>query len=330
MTAPVPIALLGSGPFAIPSFDAIVDRPDEAGVRVALVISQPDRPSGRGRKCQLTPVSAWAMQRGIELLRAEDVNDGLARLRLDELRVRHAVVIAFGQKLSPALLEGIAAINLHGSLLPRWRGAAPIQRSMMACDARVGVSVIEVSARMDAGLVFAQASTEPAPAEVSGELHDRLAHLGVEPLLASLAGLVRGGMAALGGKAQDESLSTRARKLSRADAWVDFAAPAAAVAARINGLSPWPGVDASMEGLPVKLLRARVGVGAVDGAPGIAPGTILADGSVACAIGSVAVLEVQCPGGRPCSLDSYRNGRRLAPLSRIACPQKPVAPSGGD
>ncbi len=301
------IALLGSGAFAIPSFEAIVQRAPSWPARVALVVSQPDRPAGRGREPQPTPVSAWAQGRGLELWRTEDVNEGAVRRRLDEHGVRFLVVIAFGQKLSSGLLEGIDAVNLHGSILPRWRGAAPIQRSLMEADSQVGVSVIAVTEKMDAGRVFAKAVTEPGPDETAGELHDRLAAIGVEPLLSTASGALQRGLSNLASEAQDESLVTRARKLSREDAFVDFAKPSRLVAARINGLSPWPAVDAVVDAHPIKILKAREVVGECGGA---LPGTVLAQGRVACAEGSIELLLVQAPGGRPCSFESFLNGRR--------------------
>lgn len=320
-TRPLPIALLGSGAFAIPSFEAILSRRAALGIEVALVVSQPDRPAGRGRECHLTPVSEWASARGVELCRAENVNEGAVRRRFDEVGIRHAVVIAFGQKLLPPLLEGVCSINLHGSLLPRWRGAAPIQRSLIAGDAQVGVSVIEVTARMDAGAILARAATPARDGETAGELHDRLAALGVEPLLSVVGTFASGGARVGTGTVQDESLASRARKLSRDEAWVSFSARAAAVASRINGLSPWPGVDASIDGNPLKLLRARV---AATSGVFEDPGRVLDDGTVACAQGSVELLEVQVPGGRACSFEAFRHGRALQRGATISSPRAPA------
>lgn len=315
-----PIGLMGSGAFAIPSFEAIAARAEGLGVSIALVVSQPDRPAGRGRGVQATPVSAWAKGRGLELLARDDVNDGVIRELLVASGVAHVVVIAFGQRLSEGLLSGVDAINLHGSLLPRWRGAAPIQRSLMEGDRRVGVSVIEVSPRMDAGLVYAQAVTEVGDRETAGELHDRLALVGVEPLVETLGRLVGGGRSSLGGIVQDEPIATRARKLSRADAYVDFSATAVRVAARINGLSPWPGVDAMLGDHPIKILRAcAVEMDTTDSPPG----TVLAEGGVACGAGAVELLEVQVPGGRACSLRAFLLGRRLG----VGCLVRSAPPS---
>ncbi|MSR44983.1 MAG: methionyl-tRNA formyltransferase [Phycisphaerales bacterium] len=308
------IALLGSGEFGVPSFEAIRVRSAELGVRIACVVSQPDRKAGRGQESHETPVSRWAITNGLRLIRSENVNEFTVRESIRGDAVRLLVVIAFGQRLGNELLEGVAAINLHGSLLPAWRGAAPIQRSLMAGDARVGVSVIEVAHRMDAGVIYATAEAEPMRGETAGELHDRLALVGVEPLLGVVAQWASTGLC---GRTQDDSKATHAKKLSRADAWVDFARTGAEVASRINGLSPWPGVDATIEGHPLKILRARVfDLGEQVAKPNGLPGEILPGGAVACAIGSVELLEVQPPGGRATTLAAFLNGRRLGRGSR--------------
>lgn len=297
------VALLGSGAFAIPSFTALVRA---QGIEIPLVVTQPDRPAGRGRSLEPTPVGAWAVGAGLEVFKPHDINDAES---LEILR-RHAIdalaVIAFGQKLSPALLKDRVACNLHGSLLPRWRGAAPIQRSVMADDPTVGVTVISIAERMDAGVIFAKAATEVGPSETSGDLHDRLAHLGVDPMVATIRALLLG--TALG-EAQDDSHATRAGKLSRADAWVDFTATARAVRARINGLSPWPGTDAQIVGdgkepQPIKLLRCR------ETAADLPPGRVSVSGVVGCGSDAVELLEVQLPGGRPMPLGDLMRGRR--------------------
>ncbi len=306
------VVLLGSGAFSVAPFEALRARAASIGIEIRLVVSQPDRPAGRGRIEQPTPVSAWANAHGLPLMRTADVNDAGELAKIQSLGAALFVVVAFGQKLSPSLLHGVGAINLHGSLLPAWRGAAPIQRSLMAGDARVGVSVIEVVERMDAGGVYATAETSPIQGETAGELHDRLALLGVDPLVRIVSQLVDGGCVA---QPQDESLVTRARKLTRADAWVDFTRTANEVSARINGLSPWPGVDAAIAVHPMRILRARVARECSD-TLAIA-GEILVDGSVACGSGSVELLEVQAPGGRAATLEAFLHGRRLCPGARV-------------
>jgi len=312
------VALLGSGAFAIPSFSALAAKP---GIEVPLVITQPDRPAGRGRVLEPTPVGAWAAREGLRVVKPEDINapewvELLVRERIDAI-----AVIAFGQKLSPAVLDGRVACNLHGSLLPRWRGAAPIQRSVMAGDDEVGVTVISIASRMDAGVVYARAATTIGPSETSGDLHDRLAQLGAPAMVAVVQGLLDG---TARGTTQDESLATRARKLSRADAWVDLRGTAREVCARINGLSPWPGTDCTIAGdghepMPIKLLRCR----AVDAS--LPVGSVAISGVVGCGEGAIDVLEAQVPGGKPMPLVDLMRGRRWSRATLASEPHAPAA-----
>ncbi|MFO0894925.1 MAG: methionyl-tRNA formyltransferase [Phycisphaerales bacterium] len=297
MSDPRPLVFFGSGAFGVPVLSRLAGRG-----QVALVVSQPDRQAGRGRAPTPTPVAAWALEHGLPLLRCQDAN---AESSLQAIRAAAPVafvVIAFGQKLLPALLEEPAgrprfAINLHGSLLPRWRGAAPIQRAVMEGDAEAGVTVISIAPRMDAGVVYGEARTLVGAAETSGEVHDRLAALGPDLVDDVLRRWWDAGRV-LAGAAQDESLATRARKLSKEDAWVDLAAPARLVAARLNGLQPWPGCDALLDGAPLRLCRASAFERLPQSAAHLPPGRLLPDGVLRCGDGAVQLLEVQSPGGR--------------------------------
>jgi len=329
----VPVVLLGSGAFAVAPFSALRTAAPELGLHVACVVSQPDRRAGRGQALAPTPVSAWALANGLPLERTDDASAGASLARIRGAGAALLVVVAFGQRLGQELLDGVAAVNLHGSLLPAWRGAAPIQRSLMAGDARVGVTVIGLADRIDAGAVFAEASTEPREAETAGELHDRLSVLGCAPLLDTvrrwraafdahsntpLRQRATRALESLGGVQQDERLVTRAAKLSRADAWVDFTAAARAVSARINGLSPWPGVDALVGQHALRILRARPAAGG--DAPNARAGEVTTAGSVACGRGAVELLEVQPPGGSVMSWDAFRRGRQIAAGAVVCCP----------
>jgi len=334
---PFRAALLGGGSFGLPTFRRI--RAGEVpGLEVGIVVSAPDRPSGRGLRTTATPVSQWARDAGLPLWCTADVNDHESRARIAEAGVQVLVIVSFGQKVGEALLADVAAFNLHGSLLPAWRGAAPVQRALMAGEREAGVSVIGIAQRMDAGPVFATASTEVGDTENAGELHDRLALLGADPMLGVLRALVerlRSMPGATGAQAmrslpmsvQDESRATRARKLSRADAFIDLTRPADLVRARINGLAPWPGCDATIivpgaAAIPVKVLRARV-VG--DGPPhaDAEVGRVTGDGVVKCGSGSVEVLEAQVPGAKAMSLAALLRGRRLAGCNGLALQSGP-------
>lgn len=322
------VVFLGAGAFGVPTLEALA----RAG-RVALVVSQPDREAGRGKRPTPTPISEFALAHGLPLLRTDDCNapEPSARIRgaaaEAAARAREAgrpqpggamVVIAFGQKLGPALLDGLFAINLHGSLLPRWRGAAPVQRALMEGDRVAGVSVISLAERMDAGLVYAEAPRAIGPRETAGELHDALAALGPDVVPAVLAQWMAGSAAPA---VQDESCATRARKLSRADAWVDLSMAASRVRSRVNGLNPWPGCAAEVDGRAIVLRRCEEVERDASAGPARPAGTLDADGTLWCGEGVVRILEVQPPGGKTMEFGAWARGARLsAPTMLTSAP----------
>jgi len=290
------VAFLGSGVLGVPTLDAL----HREGL-VGVVVSQPDRPAGRGRRLSPTPVSAWALSHDMPLVRTEDANAGDA-LEAVQACGGPLVVVAFGQKLGPSLIEGRPTVNLHPSSLPRWRGAAPIQRAMMAGEASIGVCAIAVSRRMDAGDVLDGFVAPVGASETAGELLDRVAAESVPMMCRVVRRLISGDAS---GRPQDEAVASRAAKLSKSDAWVDISASADAVRLRINGLQPWPGCVARVSGREVRLLRAGPAQGRGS------PGEILPDGAVACGHGAVMPLEVQSPGGRAMPWAEWLRGQRV-------------------
>ncbi len=317
------LIFFGSGEFGLPTFEHLASRHE-----IAAVVTQPDRPAGRRRRLTPTPVAAWADAAGFPVIRCGNVNEDALVARIAALRAKASVVIAFGQKLGQPLIAaaGEPVVNLHASLLPKYRGAAPINHAILAGERETGVSVISLASRMDAGLIYAQAATPIGPTETAGELHDRLALLGpavVEKVLADcLAGRLRG-------VPQDDTQATRAPRLSRADDRIDFTLPAEQVCRRILGLSPWPGVtvqwvDPSGRRGPVtlKLLRARAAPPHT-AAPGGPAGVVIeADERLVLGAGggAVEILEVQPEGGRPMSAAAFRQGHRIQPGDRFAPP----------
>lgn len=303
------ILFLGSGDFGLPTLEHL-----RATHELAAVVTQPDRPAGRQRRLTPTPIGQWALDHGVELHRHENVNEPAVVAQLSACRADAAVVIAFGQKLSPALIEGMAplVVNLHASLLPRYRGAAPINWAMIHGQPVTGLSVIALAQRMDAGGVFAQAQTPIQRLETAGELEVRLAGMGpalIEQVLQqSLQGTLRP-------QEQDESLASRAPKLRKTDGTVDFSAPAEAIRCRVHGLTPWPGITViwrNTAGREKPLLLRRVDAEESVSHPS-APGTVLAGHWVATGRGAIRLLEVQVPGGRPMSMDEFVRGNRMEP-----------------
>jgi methionyl-tRNA formyltransferase len=314
------LLFFGSGAFGLPTLRALAGRH-----RLRAIITQPDRPAGRGSRLTPTPIAEYAREHlpQVPILKPENVNAPQVAAEIQAFKAQAAVVIAFGQKLSPQVLPPEAeeeegggggavrsrAINLHASLLPRWRGAAPIHAAILAGDRETGNSVITIAPRMDAGLILAQSRLPIDPLITAGELHDRLAEEGPALVLEVLERMRAG---VLTGTVQDEALVTRAAKLHKRDGFVDFAQGAEACRRRVHGLTPWPGVTAAFRGEPLKLLRVR----AVERAHSAAPGTLIdaAAGLVACGAGERAdalqLLEVQPAGGRKMTWEQFAPGRR--------------------
>lgn len=323
------IAFFGSGEFGVPTLRALAREHTLVGV-----VTQPDKPAGRGSTLTPTPIGAIAQAEltGVPLLKPVKCNLPEVVSVIRGWNADAWVVIAFGQKLGKALLDGVFAINLHASILPRWRGAAPINAAIVAGDTHSGNSIITLADRMDAGEVLAASRSQIRASETAGELHDRLSAEGPELVLQVLREF-RSGM--LERQTQDETRVTLAPKLSRADGYVDFARDAFTCARRINGLSPWPGVTMSLVGPDgkgiesLKLCRASVErdvggtVQGMDpgsesrgvGGCGIQPGTFIdvACGVVACCSGStIQLIDVQPAGKRIMAWPDFARGRRLS------------------
>ena len=280
------LAFMGTPDFAVPVLEALVT----AGHDVVRVYTQPARPAGRGKAPRPSPVQVAADAAGIEVatptsFRDADVIADFAALGLDA-----AVVVAYGQILPQAALDAprFGCLNLHASLLPRWRGAAPIQRAIMAGDERTGVGVMQMEAGLDTGPILAEAETPIGGSDTAGTLHDRLAAIGAPLMADTLAGLEAGSVTPT---IQPEEGVTYAAKIDKAEARIDWTHPASDVDCLIRGLSPFPGAWCEIGGERVKVLMSSAEDG--DGMPG----TLLDDALlVACGQGAVRLLRVQRAG----------------------------------
>jgi len=305
------IVFLGSGVFAEPTLRWLAASPYE----VPLVVTQPARAAGRGRKLTRTPVRAVAEELGFEVLEVENINELETIERLRSLGAHVGLVIAFGQKLSDEVLATTPAgyINLHASLLPKYRGAAPINWAVVRGEERSGCTVFRIVQRMDAGPVLVSRWTMIKPEETAGELHDRLARVGVDAVQAALA--MHEGGAVPEGTPQNDAEATPAPKLKKSDGVIDFAQSAREVTRHICGMTPWPGATTryqSQEGRweEVTILRARP---AEDPAtPELEPGTIDDRRYVAAADNFIEILEIKPSSGRIMSWQEYVNGRHVA------------------
>ena len=297
MTKPLRIAFMGSPDFAVPVLAALV----EAGHEVACVYSQPPRPAGRGKKLRPTPVHQWAEAHGLDVrtprsLKKPPEQEAFAALNLDA-----AVVVAYGLILPQAVLDAprLGCMNMHASLLPRWRGAAPIHRAIMAGDEMTGVQAMMMEAGLDTGPVLATEETRIFPFDTTGSVHDRLAGLAADLAVTALEGLATG---ALTPQPQAEQGVTYAHKVTAEDQRIDWTRPAAEIDCQIRGLSPFPGAwfhytpDGETAPLRMKALMSKLEPGAADAQPGDLLDTAL---RVQCGDGqAVRVLKAQKPGSK--------------------------------
>lgn len=312
MSESLRILFAGGGEFGLPAIKYL----RELGHQIVLVISQPDRPAGRGRKNTPTPISHYALDSSLPLLRTADIN--AEQLPPADL----LVVIAFGQKIAPHIIDHprLGAINLHASILPRYRGAAPINWAIIRGETVAGNSVIRLAQKMDAGAVLGQSQLPIAPLETAGELHDRLATDG-----AALVGKVVGELAsgtALGVE-QDHAHATLAPKINRHETALDFAnADAESLARRVRGLYPWPGCRVQLLDATgaiqakMTLVRARAIPG--EGARWHA-GELTSHGAISVGDGSHAleIVELQPEGRNVMPLQAYRNGHPWMPGMKV-------------
>lgn len=316
------LLFFGSGAFGLATVQMLHARHE-----LVAVVSQPDKPAGRKRVLTPTPVAAWALEQGIDVLRAGDVNTPEFVEKIKGYDARGSIVIAFGQKLGEPLIEamGALAVNLHASLLPKYRGAAPINWAMIDGEQQTGVSVIGLAQKMDAGPVYAEASLAIEPSETAGELHDRLAELGPDAIGKVLDDLAGG---TLGPREQDHELATKAPKMSKAIGTVGFDQASEVVRSRVHGLTPWPGCRVNWAckatGKSEVLTLGRVsavpdlscfiGLESVGEEP--ACGTVLLPGTgedyhVRTADGAVRLIEVQAPGTKMMGVADFARGHKL-------------------
>ena len=304
------VLFFASGAFAQPTLRWLA----QSGHEIPLVVSQPAKSAGRGRHVTSTPVTALARQLEQDVAEVENVNAPEFLDRITSLRAHVGVVIAFGQKLGPELLRSLPGgfINLHASLLPKYRGAAPINWAIIRGEETTGCTVFRLVEKMDAGPILTTRWTSIKEDETAGELHDRLAGIGVDAVRAAFD--LFDGEANPPGTPQVEPDATYAPKLKKSDGAIDFNKPAREVINHILGMTPWPGATARFESQEnrwedLSIVRARRVE--VPDRPAIAPGTIDTRRHVAANDGFVELLEVKPSSGRLMSWADYVNGRHV-------------------
>jgi methionyl-tRNA formyltransferase len=300
----------GTPEFAARALAALHD----AGHEIALVLTQPDKPAGRGLKLAPSAVKALAQERGLALFQPESLKDAPAQQRLRALGADLTVVAAYGLILPEAVLAAarLGAVNIHASLLPRWRGAAPIQRAILAGDARTGISIMRMDRGLDTGPVLAAESIPIAPEDTGASLHDKLAELGARLIVSAVDGLGRGQLRA---QPQDAARASYAAKIVKSEAAIDWRGAAQAIERKVRAFNPLPGASATVRGVGLKIWRAQACE-----AQG-PPGTVLAAGPegivVACGAGALRVLELQRAGGKRLAAAQFLAGFPLAAGERI-------------
>ncbi|WP_273525999.1 methionyl-tRNA formyltransferase [Pseudomonas sp.] len=303
MTQSMRIVFAGTPEFAAQHLQALLD----AGRTVVAVYTQPDRPAGRGQKLAPSPVKQLAVQHGIPVYQPQTLRDPAAQAELAALQADLMVVVAYGLILPQAVLDlpRLGCINSHASLLPRWRGAAPIQRAIEAGDDESGVTVMQMEAGLDTGPMLLKVSTPITAEDTGGTLHDRLAALGSQAVVQAVAALAVG---TLTPEVQDDSLATYAHKLSKDEARIDWRRPAVELERLVRAFNPWPICHTTLGGEALKVHAARLGAGQGE------PGHILEASrnglTVACGEGALSLTRLQLPGGKPLDFADLYNSRR--------------------
>jgi methionyl-tRNA formyltransferase len=299
------IVFAGTPAFAVPSLRAA-----HAHHEVVAVYTQPDRPAGRGRGLTPSPVKLEAIQRGIPVLQPLSLRKKSTQDALREMQPDVMVVVAYGLILPQAVLDipQYGCWNVHASLLPRWRGAAPIQRAIEAGDTETGVCLMQMEAGLDTGPVLLAQSMSIGPEDTGGQLHDRLSDLGAQVLRDAL-GLLRAGVR-LPPHPQAEEGVAYAHKLDKAEAKLDWSQPAGVLARKVRAFNPWPVAEAQVAGERLRIHGAVV----VDQSHDATPGTLLAAGrqglDIACGVGVLRLRVVQREGGKAITAADYLNARR--------------------
>lgn len=294
------LAFMGTPDFSVPTLQALID----AGHEIVAAYTQPPRPAGRGKKLRPSPVQVFAESKGIPVFSPISLRRSEEQEKFSGLKLDAAVVVAYGLILPKPILDAprLGCINVHASLLPRWRGAAPIQRAIMAGDSDTGVSIMQMDAGLDTGAVLAMARTPISPDDTAGSLHDRLSYMGANLIADILAKLDNGSVTPIPQPAEGV---TYAEKIRKEEGHIDWDRTAAQVSAHIRGLTPFPGAWFEFGGNRIKIREAGVRAAAMDLSPGRVAAAPLV---VACGSGCLDVTLVQREGKSPMTASDLLRG----------------------
>ena len=299
---PLRVLFAGTPEFALPPLQALIDE----GCDIVAVLTQPDRPAGRGKQLRASPVKELALEHGLEVLQPESLKEPAWQDKLAGLKPDLMVVVAYGLMIPGRLLTApvFGCWNIHASLLPRWRGAAPIQRAIEAGDEQTGVCIMQMEVSLDTGPVYRCLSTPIGPGDTAGSLHDRLSVLGARALRDCLALLARGELPQP--LAQDHAQAVYAAKLTKAEAELDWNRPAEELQRKVRAFNPWPVAWCDVDGQRLRIFAAEV----AEGMAGCRPGQVFTSRRsmlVCTAEKSLKILELQRPGGQRMTVEQFLN-----------------------
>jgi len=317
---PLNIIYAGTPEFAVPALSALI----KAGHQIVMVLTQPDRPSGRGMKLTASPVKQLALQHGLPVLQPETLKDAAVQQHIQQCQADVLLVAAYGLIIPSTVLQmpRLGCFNIHASLLPRWRGAAPIQRAILAGDQETGVTIMKVVPALDAGDMVSKASTPISLQDTAQTIHDRLAQMGADLMLQVMHRLSQQGEIA--GQPQDEQLVTYAEKLQKSEAVIDWQQTAIAISRQVRGFNPFPVAQSTFAGQVCRLWMATASSELAQIAHDVGQaGQVVALGDsidIACGEGILQVTELQMPGGKRMSVRAFVAGHAVQLGSMFGLP----------
>ena len=306
MTKPLNIVYAGTPEFAATALAALL----QTEHHINAVYTQPDRPAGRGRKLKASPVKELALEHNIEVRQPESLKEAETQQGLAALKPDVMIVAAYGLLLPAEVLSipRLGCLNIHASLLPRWRGAAPIHRAIIEGDTETGVTIMQMDVGLDTGAMLYKLTTPITPEDNAQRLHDRLAELGAEAIVKALVALQAGSLTP---EPQDDTLANYAKKLNKAEAAIDWQLTATQIARQVAGFNPWPVAQTQLENKVLRIWDAE----ALPSGDHAAPGSVIASSKqgidVACGEGTLRLKRLQLPGGKPLSAAEFLNSRTL-------------------